>query len=91
MHRTKALVKQIQNFSQGNDETFAACWTRFKDLLRRCPHHGFDKFCQISICYGELNPDIKKLVETMCSGKFLSLEAEEAEAHFEYVDRKSVV
>ena len=85
MHRTQALVKQIQNFSQGNDETFATCWTRFKDLLCRCPHHGFDKFRQISICYGGLTPDTKKLVETMCSGKFLSLEAEEAEAHFEYV------
>ena len=78
MHRTQVSVKQIQNFSQGNDKTFATCWTRYKDLLRRCPHHGFDKFLQISICYGRLNPDTKKLVETMCSGKFLSLEAKEA-------------
>ena len=85
MHRTQALVKQIQNFSQGNDETFANYWIMFKDRLRRCPHHGFEKFRQISICCGGLNHDTKKLVETMCSEIFLSLEAEEAEAHFEYV------
>ena len=85
MHCTQALVKQIQNFSQGNDETFANCWTRFKGLLCHYPHHGFGKFRQIPICYGGLNSDTKKLVETMCAGRFLSLKVEEAEAHFEYV------
>ena len=85
MHKTQAVIKEIQNFSQGKNESFAQCWTRFKDLLRRCPHHGFDKFRQVSICYGGLNPDTKKLIETMCTGSFLALGAEKAEAHLEYV------
>ena len=60
MHKTQAIIKEIQNFSQGKNESFAQCWTRFKDLLRRCPHHSFDKFHQVSICYSGLNPDTKK-------------------------------
>ena len=58
---------------------------RYKDLLRKCPHHGIDKFCQISIFYGGLTPTTKQMVETMCSGSFLVLGPNEAEAHFEYM------
>nr|GEZ75058.1 reverse transcriptase domain-containing protein [Tanacetum cinerariifolium] len=38
------LKNDIMNFQQRFDETFSEAWDRFKDLLRKCPHHGFLEF-----------------------------------------------
>ncbi|GJQ95613.1 reverse transcriptase domain-containing protein [Tanacetum coccineum] len=39
--KTRELRKEITNFQQVFGETFTEAWERFKDLLRKCPHHGF--------------------------------------------------
>ncbi|GJS08057.1 hypothetical protein Tco_0364853 [Tanacetum coccineum] len=36
------------------DETFSEAWDRFKDLLRKCPHHGFSELHQIDTFYNAL-------------------------------------
>ena len=85
IHKTNSLMKQIQNFTQTNEEPFDICWKRFKALLSQCPHHGYDKMRQLSIFHGGLNPQSKQLIETMCHGSFLTLNANQVEAHFDYV------
>ncbi|XVF72371.1 hypothetical protein PTKIN_Ptkin12aG0116600 [Pterospermum kingtungense] len=82
-HKTNALKRQIQNFSQNPNEAYFQCWERFKDLLNSCPHHGFEKWHTISFFYEGLTPETKQFVETMCNGEFLDKEPEEA---LEYLD-----
>lgn len=36
-------------------ETLNEEWERFKDLLRKCPHHGLPKWLVIQIFYNDLN------------------------------------
>ncbi|GJR92611.1 reverse transcriptase domain-containing protein [Tanacetum coccineum] len=52
--KTKELRKEIKNFQQVYGETFTEAWERFKDLLRKCPHHGFSLLHQIDFFYNGL-------------------------------------
>ncbi|GKA72475.1 hypothetical protein Tco_0778691 [Tanacetum coccineum] len=36
------------------DETLSEAWDRFKDLLHKCPHHGFSELHQIDTFYNAL-------------------------------------
>ncbi|GKD99160.1 reverse transcriptase domain-containing protein [Tanacetum coccineum] len=51
---TTNLKNDIMNFQQKFDETFSEAWDRFKDLLRKCPHHGFSELHQIDTFYNAL-------------------------------------
>ncbi|GKE09258.1 reverse transcriptase domain-containing protein [Tanacetum coccineum] len=52
--KTTNLKNDITNFQQKFDETFSEAWDRFKELLRKCPHHGFSKLYQIDTFYSAL-------------------------------------
>ncbi|GJV88131.1 reverse transcriptase domain-containing protein [Tanacetum coccineum] len=39
--KTTNLRNEITNFRQIAQESFSEAWERFKELLRKCPHHGF--------------------------------------------------
>ncbi|GJY63245.1 reverse transcriptase domain-containing protein [Tanacetum coccineum] len=51
---TTNLKNDITNFQQRFDETFSEACDRFKDLLRKCPHHGFLELHQIDTFYNAL-------------------------------------
>ncbi|GKA82008.1 zinc finger, CCHC-type containing protein [Tanacetum coccineum] len=40
--RTTKLRKDILMFQQRQDKSLYDAWTRFKDLLKKAPHHGLD-------------------------------------------------
>ena len=42
MAKTKALRREIVDFYQDEQEKFYKSWGRFKDLILKCPHHGFE-------------------------------------------------
>ncbi|GJT49202.1 reverse transcriptase domain-containing protein [Tanacetum coccineum] len=52
--KTTNLKNDITNFQQWFDETFSEAWDCFKDLLRKCPHHGFLELHQIDTFYNAL-------------------------------------
>ncbi|GKC26219.1 reverse transcriptase domain-containing protein [Tanacetum coccineum] len=52
--KTMNLKNDITNFQLRFDETFSEAWDRFKDLLRKCPHHGFSELHQIDTFYNAL-------------------------------------
>nr|GEU66119.1 DNA-directed DNA polymerase [Tanacetum cinerariifolium] len=52
--KTTNLKNDIMNFQQKFDETFNEACDRFKDLLCKCPHHGFSELHQIDIFYNAL-------------------------------------
>nr|GEX31064.1 putative ribonuclease H-like domain-containing protein [Tanacetum cinerariifolium] len=53
-YATTNLKNDIMNFQQRFDETFSEAWDGFKDLLRKCPQHGFLKLHQIDTFYNAL-------------------------------------
>ncbi|GKC35085.1 reverse transcriptase domain-containing protein [Tanacetum coccineum] len=52
--KTMNFKNNITNFQQKFEETFSEAWDRFKELLRKCPHHGFSKLHQIDTFYNAL-------------------------------------
>ncbi|KAA3460881.1 Retrotransposon gag protein [Gossypium australe] len=45
--KTSKLRNVIFSFVQFDIEIFYDTWERFKDLLRRCPHHGLPLWLQM--------------------------------------------
>ncbi|GKA36498.1 reverse transcriptase domain-containing protein [Tanacetum coccineum] len=53
--KTTNLRNEITRFQQRFGETFAEAWDQFKDLLNKCPHHGFSPLHQIDTFYNSLS------------------------------------
>lgn len=50
---TKAmeLRAKISSFQMFEDEDLHETWDRYRELLRKCPHHGFEKWQQVQYFY----------------------------------------
>ena len=79
------MQKKINQFMQTSDETFHACWERFKDLMNICPHHEFESWKLVNYFYTALTPECKQFVQNMCNGKFFSKEPDQALTFFDYL------
>jgi hypothetical protein len=44
MSKVNEYRKEISSFTQEEDEKFLESWERFKDLLIKCPPHGYEKW-----------------------------------------------
>nr|GEY28289.1 reverse transcriptase domain-containing protein [Tanacetum cinerariifolium] len=54
------------------DETFSEAWDRFKDLLHKCPHHGFLELHQIDTFYNALTQSDQDSLNTASGGNLLN-------------------
>ncbi|GKB12246.1 reverse transcriptase domain-containing protein [Tanacetum coccineum] len=54
------------------DETFSEAWDRFKDLLHKCPHHGFSELHQIDIFYNALTQSDQDSLNVAAGGNLLN-------------------
>ncbi|GJX64785.1 hypothetical protein Tco_0299128 [Tanacetum coccineum] len=61
-----------------DDLTFTEAWERFKDLLRKCPHHGFSLLHQIDFFYNGLSQSDQDFLNTAASGNLMSKNTHEA-------------
>ncbi|GJS70776.1 hypothetical protein Tco_0703617 [Tanacetum coccineum] len=59
-------------------ETFAEACDRFKDLLNKCPHHGFSPLHQIDTFYNNLNQSEQDSLNSAANGNFLTKNTQEA-------------
>nr|GEY77564.1 hypothetical protein [Tanacetum cinerariifolium] len=75
--KTTYLWNEITNFLQKPNETFNESWERFKDLLRKCPHHGFFELHQLDTFYNPLNPNDQDALDSAAGGNFLDKIARE--------------
>nr|GEV45491.1 zinc finger, CCHC-type [Tanacetum cinerariifolium] len=57
--RTAKLCNDILMFQQHQGESLSETWTRFKDLLRKFPHHGIDLWIQVQIFYDRIDHTLK--------------------------------
>ncbi|XP_061981417.1 uncharacterized protein LOC133701500 [Populus nigra] len=50
----------------------------YKDLLRRCPHHGLPKWMQVQNFYNGLNASTRTLIDAASGGAFMSKAQDDA-------------
>src|SRR5436853_4269469 len=89
MSRTNALRKDITDFVQRENEMFSECWERFKDLLLKCPHHGFETWRLVQYFYNGLTQADRSMIESMKGGRFLNLKELEAYEFLENLSESS--
>nr|GEX21508.1 hypothetical protein [Tanacetum cinerariifolium] len=76
--RTTNLRNEIANFQQKFDESFHEAWERYKDLLRACPHHGFNELHQLDTFYNALNPADQDSLSAAAGGNLLEKSPQDA-------------
>nr|GEW72939.1 reverse transcriptase domain-containing protein [Tanacetum cinerariifolium] len=69
--KTTYLRNEITNFLQKPNETFNEALDRFKDLLRKWPHHGFSELHQLDTFYNALNSNDQYALDSAAGGNFL--------------------
>nr|GEU72333.1 reverse transcriptase domain-containing protein [Tanacetum cinerariifolium] len=62
------LKQTLINLVQSNQFT---AWERFKDLLRKRPHHGFSELHQLDTFYNALNQNDQDALDSAAGGNFL--------------------
>ncbi|GKC21085.1 reverse transcriptase domain-containing protein [Tanacetum coccineum] len=70
--KTTILKNDFTNFQQRFDETFSEAWDRFKDILRKCPHHSFSELHQIDTFYNALTQSDQDSLNAVAGGNLLN-------------------
>ena len=73
MSKVKKYRKEISSFTLEEDEKFSESWERFKDLLIKCPPHGYEKWRLVQFFYQGLSQLNRSMIESINGGAFLSL------------------
>ena len=76
--KTKRLIKEIQNFQQFDMESLYEAYERFKDLLRKCPHHGLSDQQKIRTFYNGLTIQCATQVDGAARGSLTNQYPEDA-------------
>ncbi|XP_060962132.1 uncharacterized protein LOC115713139 [Cannabis sativa] len=72
------LRADINNFTQQDSESLYEAWERFKDLLRKFPNHGIEKWLQVHNFYNGLMNETRTLIDAAAGGAFMRKSANEA-------------
>ncbi|KAD4888833.1 hypothetical protein E3N88_20906 [Mikania micrantha] len=72
MSKTSEARNAIRTFQQQSGELLHEAFTRFKELLRFCPHHQIPKWELIKAFYDGLTPEDLKFVSSSSNGTFLT-------------------
>ncbi|GKE03353.1 hypothetical protein Tco_1395371, partial [Tanacetum coccineum] len=72
------LLNFILMFKQHQDESLCNAWTRFKDLLRKVPHHGLDLWLQVQIFYDHVDYTTQMAIDYTAGERLRKLRPEEA-------------
>ncbi|XP_075658826.1 uncharacterized protein LOC142628663 [Castanea sativa] len=78
MAKTNALRREIADFYQDEQDKFYESWERFKDLILKCHHHGFETWRLVQYFYNGLTQANCNMIESMNGGGFLRLVDDEA-------------
>ena len=87
--KTNALRIEIADFYQDEQEKFYASWERFKDLISKCPHQGFETWRLVQYFYNGLTQKNHNIIKSMNGGGFLSLMDDEAYKFLENLSESS--
>ncbi|XP_062105799.1 uncharacterized protein LOC133817326 [Humulus lupulus] len=73
------LRGEINNFYQLDGESLYDAWKRFKELQRKCPHHGIEKLMLVHNFYNGLCGTTRAIIDAASGGAFMS--KSDTEAH----------
>src|SRR3954467_11708048 len=65
-------------FAQMDHESLYEAWERFKELLRKCPHHEVPKWLQHQTFYLELKSNTKAIIDATSGGSINNKSIDEA-------------
>ncbi|XP_071933622.1 uncharacterized protein [Coffea arabica] len=77
--KTAKLRMDITSFSQQEGETLYEAWERYRELQRRCPHHGLPDWLVVQIFYNSLTYPTKTHIDAAAGGALMGKTAEEAQ------------
>ncbi|CAA7400123.1 unnamed protein product [Spirodela intermedia] len=83
------MRKYIWSFSQRPGETLHETWEKFKDLLRKCPHHAIPKWQLNRIFYDGLLEQQRNIVDSICGGAFIEKTPDEIYSLYENLSESS--
>ena len=66
------LQHEINTFQQLDDESLYDACERFKELLRKCPHHGIPHCIQLETFSNGPNEHTRLMVDASANGKIFS-------------------
>ncbi|KAL5548869.1 hypothetical protein UlMin_004100 [Ulmus minor] len=75
--KSAKMRNDITNFFQQDQESLYEAWERFKDLLRKCPHHGLPLWMQVQTFYNGLLSNTQTMVDAASGGAFFNKSPEE--------------
>lgn len=82
--KTTKLRNETHNFAQYEIESLYEAWDRYKELLRKCPHHGIEIWEQIHIFYSNIYPTTRAMLDSAAGGTFMKKSPYEA---YELLDK----
>jgi len=72
------MRNEITTFVQQETESLYEAWERYKELLRKCPHHALPDWLQVQIFYNGLAPSFKAILDAASGGSVKLKTPEEA-------------
>ena len=76
--KTAKLGNDIISFVQRNDESLYEAWERYKELQRKCPHHGLPDWLIVQTFYNGLTYAVRITIDAAVGGALMSKSIEEA-------------
>ncbi|XP_062088447.1 uncharacterized protein LOC133795008 [Humulus lupulus] len=76
--RNAKFRSEIMSFQQLEDESTSEAWERFKELLRKCLHHGIPHCIQMETFYNGLNAASRMVLDASTNKAILSKSYNEA-------------
>ncbi|XBI93563.1 hypothetical protein VPH35_030379 [Triticum aestivum] len=77
-HKQSTIRDEIFNFVQREGESLYDAWERYKDLFRRCPNHGLERWLELQIFYRGLTSDTRAYVDMEAGGAITNKTLDEA-------------
>ncbi|KAH9792938.1 hypothetical protein KPL71_004353 [Citrus sinensis] len=69
--KTAKLRNDITTFAQFEMESLYEAWERYKDLLRKCPHHGLLVWLQVQTFYNGLRSNTRTMIDAAAGGTLM--------------------
>ena len=76
--KTAKLRESITKFQQQYEESLYEAWERFKDLVRRCPHHGLPEWLVVQTFYQGISPQTRLSLDAAANGSLMNKTHQEA-------------
>ncbi|XP_073133495.1 uncharacterized protein [Henckelia pumila] len=81
--KSMKLRTDITMFAQGEQESLYEAWERYKDMLRRCPHHQLPDWLVVQNFYYGLLPANRTMLDAAAGGNLLRKSPEDGYELFE--------